>query len=177
MLSVLTTNGNDDNNDYNGTSSTINYKAIPQKVSILSAKAFGSMLSSPNSSHTTFKPNPFWKQRVCYTGLPFLLRHVKNDASAKHDDYTVAVDLILANLGCCIPILALGEDNIANILQRITHRLGNAHDVIDSYGIDDFATLALAALVKFLASPSSDVVSAIFYIIHQNLIIIISILN
>ena len=49
-------------------------------------------------------------------------------------------------------------------LQRITHRLGNVHEVIDYYGMDEFATTSLAALVKFIALSSSDVVSTKCYI-------------
>ena len=102
--------------------------------------------------------------RVCCTALPFLLWHVKNDTTNDNISSSIAIGQFLAHLGCSASILALGEDKITIILQRITCGLGNVHEIIDCYGMNEFATTSLAALVKFIALSSSDVVSTKCYI-------------
>ena len=68
---------------------------------------------------------------VYYTTLPFWLRHVKNNTT--NDNNKIEMDLILAHLGWCAPMMTLGKENVAIMLERIKHTLGNAHEV----AIDD----------------------------------------
>jgi hypothetical protein len=124
-------------------------------LSLLPAFSFGSMISVHNG-------NPFWRQRMVYKTISFVLMALQNESQSRNPP-ALGLLAVCATL-CCLPVSLLCKSSLKQMVPILVAGLVHlSKDLSALTGIEsslsyqlDLLGLILAALIKLFAlSPES----------------------
>ncbi|KAL7473497.1 hypothetical protein ACHAXS_013925 [Conticribra weissflogii] len=125
-------------------------------ISILTASAFGNMLSVYNGS-------PFWRQRIAHKTLPTILRALHEQSQSQHPP-ALGTLAIICHMLCCLPVSILGKSNVRQFVPTLVAGLvyysKNTSILVESEMISPKAAellpIVIASLAKLLSNSPDD---------------------
>lgn len=123
-----------------------------KEISVLAAQAFGYMISIESGS-------PFWKQRSCFIAMTDLLKTCEKNHTDV-DNFSLGAHIAVTHMICCVPLKAIGEENVKKVTQFIIGKLASSINCIEGNKKnpeDAFVTIGLGAIMKLLSFVPDEV--------------------
>lgn len=130
-------------------------------ISILSASAFGNMLSVQNGG-------PFWRQRITHKTLPTILKALQEQSQSQYPP-ALGTLAIICHMLCCLPVSVLGGSHVRQFVPTLVAGLvyysKNTSVLVESEMLSSKASgllsIVITSLAKMLSNSPDDV--SIFY--------------